>query len=67
MKLLFPDGFNTYDSYGEGLANIGKKEEAIYMYKKFPLVLMCCIALFTVGYHTCKTACVDPAKSLRAE
>jgi tetratricopeptide (TPR) repeat protein len=26
--------FNTYDSYGEALANIGKKEEAIYMYEK---------------------------------
>ena len=33
----------------------------------FPLILMCCIAIFTVGYHTYKTACVDPVKSLRAE
>ncbi len=32
--LLFPDSFNTYDSYGEALANVGKKEEAIEMYKK---------------------------------
>lgn len=32
--LLFPNGFNTYDSYGEALADTDKKEEAIYMYKK---------------------------------
>jgi CubicO group peptidase (beta-lactamase class C family) len=32
--LLFPKGFNTYDSYGEHLAKIGKKDEAILMYKK---------------------------------
>ena len=32
--LLFPNSFNTYDSYGEALANVGKKEEAIMMYKK---------------------------------
>jgi CubicO group peptidase (beta-lactamase class C family) len=32
--LLFPNGFNTYDSYGEALVNIGKKEEAIFMYQK---------------------------------
>ncbi len=32
--LLFPNSFNTYDSYGEALANVGKKEEAIIMYKK---------------------------------
>lgn len=32
--LLFPKGFNTYDSYGEHLAKIGKKDEAIFMYKK---------------------------------
>lgn len=32
--LLFPDGWNTYDSYGEALAKIGKKDEAIFMYKK---------------------------------
>lgn len=32
--LLFPDGFNTYDSYGEALAKVGKKEEAIFMYRK---------------------------------
>lgn len=32
--LLFPDSFNTYDSYGEALAKTGKKDEAIFMYKK---------------------------------
>lgn len=32
--LLFPNGFNTYDSYGEALAKVGKKEEAVFMYKK---------------------------------
>lgn len=32
--LLFPNGFNTYNSYGEALAFIGKKQEAISMYKK---------------------------------
>lgn len=32
--LLFPKGFNTYDSYGEALARMGKKVEAIFMYKK---------------------------------
>jgi len=32
--LLFPEGFNTYDSYGEALAYTGKKEEAIAMYKR---------------------------------
>ncbi len=32
--LLFPNSFNTYDSYGEALAEAGKKEEAIFMYKK---------------------------------
>jgi CubicO group peptidase (beta-lactamase class C family) len=32
--LLFPNGFNTYDSYGEALAFVGKKREAIYMYGK---------------------------------
>lgn len=32
-----------------------------------PLILMCCIAIFTVWYHTYKTACSDPVKSLRAE
>ena len=26
--LFFPDSFNTYDSYGEALAQTGKKEEA---------------------------------------
>ena len=32
--LLFPDSFNTYDSYGEGLRMIGKRQEAIAMYQK---------------------------------
>ena len=32
--LLFPAGFNTYDSYGEALAKTGKTKEAILMYKK---------------------------------
>ncbi|MCC6287970.1 MAG: serine hydrolase [Chitinophagaceae bacterium] len=32
--LLFPNGFNTYDSYGEALAKVGKKNEAIFMYRK---------------------------------
>lgn len=32
--LLFPNSFNTYDSYGEALAKTGKKDEAIFMYKK---------------------------------
>ena len=30
----FPDGFNTYDSYGEALLASGKKEEGIENYKK---------------------------------
>jgi CubicO group peptidase (beta-lactamase class C family) len=32
--LLFPYSFNTYDSYAEALANVGKKAEAVIMYKK---------------------------------
>ncbi|MES2109236.1 MAG: serine hydrolase domain-containing protein [Bacteroidota bacterium] len=32
--LLFPDSFNTYDSYAEGLRMIGKRQEAIAMYQK---------------------------------
>jgi len=32
--LLFPDSFNTYDSYGEGLQEVGKKNEAILMFQK---------------------------------
>ena len=32
--LFFPNSFNTYDSYGEALAQTGKKEDAIFMYKK---------------------------------
>ena len=31
---LYPDAFNTYDSYGEVLLKLGKKEEAINAYKK---------------------------------
>jgi CubicO group peptidase (beta-lactamase class C family) len=32
--LLFPESFNTYDSYGEALARVGKTDEAIVMYKR---------------------------------
>jgi len=32
--LLFPNSFNTYDSYGEGLAKTGRISEAILMYRK---------------------------------
>jgi len=32
--MLFPESFNPYDSYGEFLAKVGKKNEAIFMYKK---------------------------------
>jgi CubicO group peptidase (beta-lactamase class C family) len=32
--LLFPESSNVYDSYGEHLAKTGKKDEAIFMYKK---------------------------------
>lgn len=32
--LLFPESYNTYDSYGEALAKTGKKNEAIFMYRK---------------------------------
>jgi CubicO group peptidase (beta-lactamase class C family) len=32
--LLFPESFNTYDSYGEALAFTGRKHDAIEMYKK---------------------------------
>jgi len=32
--LLFPNSFNTYDSYGEALAAVDKKDEAVFMYKK---------------------------------
>lgn len=32
--LLFPNSFNTYDSYGEALAKAGKIKEAVCMYKK---------------------------------
>lgn len=31
---LFPEGYNTYDSYGECLLKMGRKEEAIEAYKK---------------------------------
>lgn len=32
--LLFPDSCNAYDSYADGLLRLGKKEEAVMMYKK---------------------------------
>jgi len=32
--LIFPMGWNVFDSYGEALHQCGKKEEAIKMYKK---------------------------------
>lgn len=32
--LLFPNSSNIYDSYGEALLQVGKKEDAIKMYKK---------------------------------
>jgi CubicO group peptidase (beta-lactamase class C family) len=32
--LVFPDSFNTYDSYGQLLKDIGKKDAAILMYQK---------------------------------
>lgn len=31
---LYPEGFNTYDSYGECLRALGKTEEAVAAYKK---------------------------------
>lgn len=31
---LFPESWNLFDSYGEILLKIGKKEEAIKMYQK---------------------------------
>ena len=31
---LFPNSWNSYDSYGEILLKIGKKEEAIRMYQR---------------------------------
>ncbi|HLO81972.1 MAG TPA: serine hydrolase [Chitinophagaceae bacterium] len=31
---LFPDSWNVYDSYGEALLVVGRKEEAIRMYKR---------------------------------
>lgn len=32
--LLFPDSFNTYDSYAQGLREVGKKKEAVMMFQK---------------------------------
>jgi CubicO group peptidase (beta-lactamase class C family) len=32
--IFFPSGFNTYDSYAEALAHLGRKEEAIVMYRR---------------------------------
>lgn len=31
---IFPDSYNTYDSYGQLLRDIGKKQDAILMYRK---------------------------------
>ena len=31
---MYPNEYNTYDSYGECLLKTGKKEEAIAAYKK---------------------------------
>ena len=31
---LFPSSWNSYDSYGEILLKMGKKDEAIQMYRK---------------------------------
>ena len=31
---LFPESWNVYDSYGEVLLKLGKKEEAIKMYQR---------------------------------
>jgi tetratricopeptide (TPR) repeat protein len=31
---LYPNGFNTWDSYGECLLALGKKEEGIEAYRK---------------------------------
>jgi tetratricopeptide (TPR) repeat protein len=31
---LFPDSWNSYDSYGEALLKVGKKEDAIKMYQR---------------------------------
>jgi tetratricopeptide (TPR) repeat protein len=31
---LFPNSWNVYDSYGEALLAVGRKEEAIRMYKR---------------------------------
>jgi CubicO group peptidase (beta-lactamase class C family) len=31
---IFPDSYNTYDSYGQLLRDIGKREDAILMYQK---------------------------------
>lgn len=31
---IFPESYNTYDSYGQLLRDIGQKEDAILMYKK---------------------------------
>jgi CubicO group peptidase (beta-lactamase class C family) len=32
--MLFPNSYNTYDSYGEALARTGKRDAAIFMYEK---------------------------------
>ena len=48
------------DSYPQ---RISLTADAVFL----PLTLMCCIAIVTVGYHTFKTACINPVKSLRAD
>jgi predicted negative regulator of RcsB-dependent stress response len=32
--ILYPESWNTYDSYGKALLQSGKKKEAILMYQK---------------------------------
>ncbi|WP_343533298.1 serine hydrolase domain-containing protein [Pedobacter sp.] len=32
--IFFPSGFNTYDSYAEALAYLGRKQDAIMMYRR---------------------------------
>ncbi len=59
-----PVGIYLLDAW---LANYPQRIDLTADAVMFPLILMCCIAIFTVGYHTYKTACVDPVKSLRAE
>ena len=62
--IAVPVGIYLLDAW---LANYPQRIDLTADAVLFPLILMCCIAIFTVGYHTYKTACVDPVKSLRAE